>query len=466
MKLEKLDSFVFDKMSSSRLPGVSLALVKRGRVVYARGFGLSDIERGTPASAETIYGAASITKSFVAIGILQLAEKKRLRLSDPVERFVRWPGSGPRGQVRLHHLLSHTSGMPALAYIEAVLRHAYGIGGRHLAIGKPRDVLTFMSGAGDWSECPPGQRWFYLNEGYVALGEIIEQVSGQRLDPYIREHILDPLGMSSSFFLDKDMPAGAQVGTPYVLPAGAAARAGRYLHGVLGGDAGLLTNVLDLARYAGMLLDGGRGVLTPRSFEQLTRPRIAMPGDPLPELLGGERGAASPARYAYGLTVTDDFLGQRLIGHSGSLIVATGYVGVLPERGLGVAVLANGNGYAMAQLGKVALAMMLGREPEALPFVRLDRVLRDLTGFYETFRGTLRVKVAREGDFLRIEFQCPDQCPGAVTLVPERLDGPEPRFFTYADGARLDVQFRRTGRHVELIYERYKFRRTGPLGTV
>src|SRR5687768_6996149 len=106
MDTAKLESFVFDKMASSRLPGLSLALVRDGQVVYARGFGLADIEKSRAAAPQTLYGAASITKSFVAIAILQLAERGLLSVSDPADKYVPCPIPSKRGPIRIEHLLT------------------------------------------------------------------------------------------------------------------------------------------------------------------------------------------------------------------------------------------------------------------------------------------------------------------------------------------------------------------------
>jgi CubicO group peptidase (beta-lactamase class C family) len=467
MNTAALESFIFDKMSATRLPGLSVALVKDGRVAYARGFGHADIARGKPATERTLYGAASLTKSFLAVAVLQLVEKGLLKLTDPAEKFGPCPIKSTAGDVTIEHLLTHTSGTPALGYIEAVLRHAHGIGGCHLPIADARDVLTFAQGAAatGWPEAPAGDRWFYLNEGYVLLGEIVHKLTGQPYEQYLREHVLAPLGMSRSFFAEDDVRRDGDVATPYVLPKPAAPpREGRYLYNVFGGDASLITSVLDLAKYAAALLDGGRGILSPDAYARLVRPRVALPAEPLPHLWGGAAGSAKPSQYALGLTVTDDFLGEPLIGHTGSLIVATSYLAYMPKSNAAVALLCNGNGYSMAQLGKVALAVLLGRDPEELTFVRTEKRLKELTGYYETYRGTLRAKIAQDGDLLRIEYLCGDQSPGAVTLLPELLAGDEPRFFTYSEGARLDAQFRlKENAPTELIFERYKFRRTGPL---
>jgi len=470
MNTARLEAFIFDKMSATRLPGLSIAVVRDGKVVYARGFGQANIEKSRAATPQTLYGAASITKSFIAIAILQLAERGLIKLNDPVEEFLPCPIKSSDGVVTIEHLLTHTSGLPAIGYIEAVLRHAHGIGGANLAIASPRDVMTFAQESESWAESPAGQRWFYLNEGYVLLGEIVGKITGTPYERYVDEHIFKPLGMTSSFFAEVDVTRQDDVATPYVLPKDGVAppRAGKYLYNVLGADAALITNVIDLASYLNMFLVHGRSVMSKDSFEAMTRPRVALPAEPMPQLWGEQANSsqARPSHYGLGLSVSDDFLGERLIGHSGSLIITSSYIGFMPKSNVGVAVLSNGNGYGAPALAKVALAILLGREPEELPFVRTENLLKELSGQYETFRGTLRGKVIREGDFLRIEYLGGDQPPGGAILVPERLDGDEPRFFTICDGAKLPAVFRRrTDGGMELIFERYKLRRTGPLPT-
>ena len=476
MDTNRLEGFIFDKMAATRVPGLSIALIRGGGdVVYARGFGQADIEANRAATANTLYGAASITKSFCAIAILQLVERGQLKLSDPVEKFLPCPIKSTEGVVTIEHLLTHTSGLPALGYIEAVLRDAHGIGGTNLPIAAPRDVATFAQGCDDWAESAAGRQWFYLNEGYVLLGEIVGKIAGTPYEQYVTEHILKPLEMAGSFFAEADVAKHDDVATPYVLPKDGVAppRPGKYLYNVLGADAALITNVLDLGRYVSMFLGRGRGVMSHDSFAAMTRPRVALPNEPMPQLWGEQGGSpqtaahlpATPSHYGLGLSITDDFLGEPVIGHSGSLIVTSSYVGFMPKSNVGVAVLSNGNGYPAPAIAKVALAILLGRDPsEELAFVRMENLLKELSGQYETFRGTLRGKVVREGDFLRLEYVGGDQPPGGAIFVPERLDGDDPRFFTICDGAKLPALFRRKrDGSVELIFERYKLRRTGPL---
>lgn len=459
--IQRLERFTFDKMAESNLPGLSLALIEGEAVTYARGFGLRDLARGLPATPDTLYGIGSVTKSFTALAVLKLAEEGNLSLDDPVARYLPFPYR-PKGQtVRLHHLLSHTAGLPALAYGEAIIRHANGIGGKYLPIGGPKDILTFMDGAEAWEEAAPGERWFYFNEGYAILGLIIEQVSGKPYAEYLREVILAPLGMHRSGFDQALLENDPDVATPYVLYADKSPQIGHYLFRAIRSEGGLLSSVMELARYVQLYIEGGKGIVSPESLAAMMTPRVALPLKSAPELWGEATSGSAEAHYGYGLSV-QEFFGERLVGHGGSVLVSTAHLAFIPERKLGVAVLANGSGYPLAQLAQVAMALLLERDPDALPFMRVEAALTPLTGRYETFKGSMQADIERRGDFLQLTVVDGAQ-PQQVLLVPEQLDETEPRFFTLAGGKRLPVVFRRSQAGVELVYERYKLRRSGPL---
>lgn len=458
-----LESFIFEKMSDTHLPGLSIALVRAGEVVYQRGFGLRDIERGLPVTPQTLIGIGSITKSFTCLALLQLQEQSRLSVNDPVEKYLPVP-LRPHGEpIRLWHLMSHTSGIPALAYAEAVIRAHQGSGARHLPMGGIGDMLTFLSQAGDWLETRPGERWFYLNEGYALLGAIIEQVSGVPYPQYVSERILLPLGMDRSYFDQADVAADADAAVPYVVPDEGPPVPGRYTYGQVVADGGLISSAADMARYAAMYLAGGAGargpIVSPASLQSMLAPRVALPMEELPP---GGAGEYRPAgHYGYGLHMYPDFFGHTLVGHGGSVLVATAQMALIPERGLGAVVLANGSGYSTAILCQYALAVLLGEDPWQLPALHAERVLGAVTGTYETYRGTMQATVTRKGDFLelRIRDRYHDQ---KTPLVPLALDPGAPRFFTLSAGRRLPVEFHHRDGGVDLLYERYKLRRTGP----
>lgn len=456
MALEKFAEFVFEKMTETKLPGLSVAAVRGKEIIWQRAFGFRDLALGLPATPRTLYGIGSVTKSFTALAIMQLVEKGMLSLDDPVERHVPLkvrPGGEP---ILIRHLLSHTSGIPALAYAEAVIRGVTGAGGQRLPIAGVSDLLPFMAGAQDWAVAHPGERWFYLNEGYVLLGAIIERCAEVPYETYIKQNVLEPLGMVRSYFRKEEVEKDPDVATPYVVTRDGERVASTYPYGAISSDGGLISGVLDLARYIAMYLGWGEidGVrlVSQESVEEMETPQVTVPW----------QGPFEEEGYGYGLQVVPDFLGRKLIGHGGSVLVATAYIGFIPEEGVGIALLANGSGYPLANLGMYGLALMLGEDPEGLPFVKRDRVLSELVGTYETYRGTMRALVKRTGDLLSLEIR--DKYTDLIVpLIPESVEGDVRMFYALSAGRRLPVEFRVREGEVDLIYERYLLRRTGDL---
>ncbi|MCS7217080.1 MAG: serine hydrolase [Candidatus Bipolaricaulota bacterium] len=448
---EALEEFVRERMRRTRLPGVSLALVRGEEVVYARGFGFRDLEKRLPATPSTAYGIGSITKSFTAVGILQLREEGKLALDDPVEKFLPLR-IRPLGEpIRLWHLLTHTTGLPALAYAEAEIRWEQGTGGRPLGLAAVEDFVAWLNGAEDWVEAKPGERWFYLNEGYILLGGIIEKLSGLPYADYVRKRILAPLGMAATGFLGEELP---ELATPYLVPAEGQPKPGKVRPLPIGSDGALVSTVLDLAKYLGMWLRRGAPLLRPESYAELVTPRVPIPVEPRwPEPVG-------PAAYALGLSV-QRFFGRTLIGHGGSVLVYTAHIGFIPEEGVGVAVLANGSGYPMAQLAQAALAFLLGEPLEKLPFVRLEALSERVLGVYATYRDTMRATLRPRGGTVELVVE-DREAPLVVVLALEELGEGEARFRALLGERTLPVVVRLRN-PPELIYERYKLRRVGPL---
>jgi CubicO group peptidase (beta-lactamase class C family) len=123
MDYEKLESFIFEKMSKTHLPGLSIALVDGEEIIYSKGFGFRDLEYGLKATPHTLYGVGSVTKSFTALSIMQLAEKGKINLDDRVNKYIPLNLESKGEPVKVWHLLCHTSGIPALAYAEALIRY-------------------------------------------------------------------------------------------------------------------------------------------------------------------------------------------------------------------------------------------------------------------------------------------------------------------------------------------------------
>ena len=456
MSFTKLEEFIFIKMSETKLPGLSAAIVKGDEVIWAKAFGFRDLELGLAATPHTLYGIGSVTKSFTALSIMQLAEQGKLNVDDPVDTYVPI-NIRPGGEsIRISHLMSHSSGIPALAYAEAVIRGATGAGENWFPIASCSDLLTFMADAQDWTLTRPGERWFYLNEGYALLGYIIEKCSGMPYEEYVHKHVLAPLGMKRSFFSKEEVEKDPDAATPYIITREGERKPSTYSYGGISSDGALISNVLDLSRYVAMYLNwgeyGGVRLLSRESVEVMEAPQVALP----------HQGPFGEGSYGYGLSIAPDFLGYKLVGHGGSVLVATAYMGFIPGQGVGIALLANGSGYLLSQLGMYGLAILLEKDPESLPFVQRERALTELVGTYETYRGTMKAQVKRMGDFLTIEIK--DKYNDlTVPLVPEAIEGKTRTFYTLGAGTRLPVEFRVGEGEIDLIYERYRLQKTGKL---
>ncbi len=162
--------------------------------------------------------------------------------------------------------------------------------------------------------------------------------------------------------------------------------------------------------------------------------------------------------YGYGWSIVPNFHGYKLVNHSGSVLVHTAYVGFIPDRKIGVAILANSSGYPLSLIGYYILTHLLGKDPEKLDFVKRNRILSKLVGEYRTYKGTVKVNVKRNGDFLIIEEK--DRLTEmTLPLVPVELRNDRALFYTLIRGVKYDIEFRISDKEIELIYERYKLRK-------
>ncbi len=453
MSYAQLEKFVFEKITQTKLPGLSMALIKGDEVVWSRGFGYRDVERGLPATDRTLYSIGSVTKSFTCLAIMQLAEQGKLSVDDPIEKYMPFDIKPGGETVCIKHFMSHTSGIPALAYAEQLISGAIGATDDWLPIAGAADMLAFMQGAEDWTWTKPGERWFYFNEGYVLLGEIITQVSGIPFEDYVTQHILAPLGMTRSLFAKSDVEADGDVAVPYVNWAEKGRTPGAYIYGGVSAAGGVISNVLDLAKYANMYLKNGQNLAKESSIAEMIQPRVKTPVVNSPF---GEEG------YGYGWGIKSDFLGHTLINHGGSVGVATAYLAYIPEENVAVAVLTNGSGYGTGQFAMYGLALLLGQDPEALPFVRLERQMMELEGVYQTYKNTMRFEIRRAGDLLMLTEK--DKFgSNSVTLLPESLEQEKRSFYVLNNGMKVYADFYMSDKGTQLIYERYLLRKTGSL---
>jgi CubicO group peptidase (beta-lactamase class C family) len=179
-------------MRQQHIPGLSLAVVQDGKVVKIKGYGLANIELNVSAAPNTAYQLQSITKSFVACGIMLLVEEGRIRLDDKITNYLSglpqaWSG------VTVRHLLAHTSGIPNFVGDQ-------GSGAAIIAFAQKANSSTDIIewAAGRPMKFAPGEGRRYSSTGYHLLGMIIEKVSGKPWGQFLHERIFAPLGMNAT----------------------------------------------------------------------------------------------------------------------------------------------------------------------------------------------------------------------------------------------------------------------------
>jgi CubicO group peptidase (beta-lactamase class C family) len=191
---QKLNDYLSACNEIWKFHGTAL-VAKNGEVILKKGYGMANIELDVPNIPGMKFQIGSITKQFTATAILQLQERGLLNLGDPITRHLPEYPEESGNKVTIHHLLSHTSGIPSYTDMR------YLMAKKALPVSVDDLLTTFKN---EPLEFEPGEKYKYSNSGYVVLGAIIETVSGKSYEDYIRENILEPLKMNNSAYDHRD----------------------------------------------------------------------------------------------------------------------------------------------------------------------------------------------------------------------------------------------------------------------
>jgi CubicO group peptidase (beta-lactamase class C family) len=380
---DRVDAYVNERMAAWSIPGLSLAIVEDGQVTLTRGYGLADRDQNRPMTPRTPVAVGSATKPITATAIMQLVEAGKVELDAPVTRYLPWFNlDDPRSaQITVRQLLSHTSGIPASASLTG---------------GQDADALERRVHALEWEKLrgAPGERWEYANDGYNTLGLIVQTVSGLPYEQYVAEKILVPLKMTRSTF---DPARAAELGLAqgYVRRKGELRAEKTRLTRGYNPSGMLLTSAEDAGRYLAALANGGTldgaRIVGQASLDRMWAP-AARVGDTL--------------EYGLGWFISQQE-GLRAVVHPGEVLTMGSMFVLVPERRLGVAVLANRDVDGKDEIAEGIARLLVGMEPVLREVPRIgpdntfvpNRAVWDrYVGEYETPQGTLRI--FREDDKL------------------------------------------------------------------
>jgi len=332
----KADAFIREQMAARKIPGMSVAVVQDGKLVFERAYGLASVELNVPVTNSTRFIIASTTKAWAATAIMMLVEQGKIRLDQPVGELV--PGLPASWQgVPVRRLMSHTSGLP-----DVMLSPNTGE-----MISHNRDSALMLAGAKPL-EFAVGAQWSYNQTKYTLLGMVIDRVTGTPFMTWILDNIARPLGLQSPIFGDQRavVPGRTSQYTRWALspngpptPLDSIRATGMYQYDPwLHLAAGLNTTAADLARF-GDAVRAGRLIKTALRDTMWTAVPLA---DGKVFRFGGTAG------FGLGWQVDDDPAGK-VVGMDGG---AAASLKVYPAKKLTVAVLTNLQGSGPDELAR------------------------------------------------------------------------------------------------------------------
>jgi CubicO group peptidase (beta-lactamase class C family) len=334
---------------------------------------MANMELGTPLSADQVFRLGSITKQFTGAAIMMLEEQGKLAVSDPITKYL--PDYPTHDHtITIEHLLTHTSGIFNYTNIPGYFENRVR---SDLSTEELVDVFKDLD-----MDFAPGERWNYSNSGYVLLGAIIEEVTGESYADFVQENIFEPLGMHESHYGGHQLIPGRVAG--YTQDGEGYANA-PYLSMTQPHAAGsLLSTVDDLTRWHAALSSGE--LISPESYQRMTTPFVLNSGE--------------ASEYGYGFNVAE-MRDMRAVHHGGGINGFVTFALWLPEEKIYVAALSNipGVGAGPGQLSLKIGALLAGNPYPEFQRVELSEdLLKRYVGVYRIDDDTTRTVTLEDGE--------------------------------------------------------------------
>ncbi|UYP48636.1 D-aminopeptidase [Candidatus Lokiarchaeum ossiferum] len=457
--LTKIENFIRKTMRKKKVPGLSIGIIQGDKVLHARGYGYRDLEKGLSMTADTLIGIASVTKSITAFAIMKLVQEGKLSLEESVATYLSRPPFSNHPEIKLKHLLSHSSGIPAADAQLAQMFYNLGDFKNIYPVATKDDFFYHISAPDDYNLFKPEEKFFYNNDMFTCLGFIIENITGKKYSEYIQELIFEPLQIKRATFskeeYDQDPLNDKIVGYLPKTQDGKQSlrRVNLSMYEFLQAPGGLNISANDMLKYAQLILNrgkwDGKEILTDEMFSKLWDPIISCPYGLTPE-----------GKYALGWVIDDSYLGTKLVHHGGGLGTSCTSLILAPDLNLGIYVGQNSCNISPSIIARYALAIILGKDPhQELKELQVEPILDEIQGKYYAPHDLYSAEILLEGGVLWAKLQIDD---GSLKfpLIPKDILN-----LTFTLGlAQLPpvpkIQFYRdnnTGKISSVTYDRYLY---------
>lgn len=433
-----LDLWIAEQVEYGEIPGLAIAIVKGGQLVWAKGYGRADLASGAPMTPSTPLRLGSVSKMFTATAILELRDAGKLRLDDPVARHLPWfrvkSDFAAAGPITVENLITHTSGLPREGAFPYWTTHVFPTR-EELRAALPEQSAIY----------PPGEKIKYSNLGLALAGEVVAAASGESWAPYVERHILEPLGMKDSAAAPgPELLARLAKAYQRKPAAGARPEMAYYDTGAIAPAAAVVSTALDLARFASFHLGAGHDeVLSAATRRDMQRPRYLEPS----WKSGRGLGFLISRRDERTLVSHGGWIG----GHRADLLLD-------PARGIGVVALTNADDAAPGLFTRKALDQVgdalaaVGRPPAVEK--EADPAWQNFLGVYTDPWGWEYQVLILDGGLALYEHSYPpeDDPDAALTRLEPLGDG----LFKQSDGETVEFLLGKDGR-VEKLRRRSDF---------
>jgi CubicO group peptidase (beta-lactamase class C family) len=343
----ELEPKIKEEIQQGHLPGFALGVVRDGKLIYAKGFGLAKLGGKTPVTSKSLFHMASVTKTFVATAVMQLSEKGKIDLDAPLTRYLPYFRLNDERYrvITIRQMLSHTSGIPDTLNFNWD-KPEYDAGALERFVRSVADQnLAFA----------PGEKFAYSNTAYEILGDVIAKVSGESFEDYVQHNVLTPLGMKDSTLLVRD--ANPQLLTsPHVLENSQVAVSKIFPYNRAHSPSSTLySNIEDMSAWAIANLNhgelNGKRILKPETAAAMWQPVVPA--------LGMKEGIS---------WFSTDLQGHHLVLHSGG---DTGFESMLilaPDDAVGIVAMCNfaaPSNHNLDEFVSLTLRIMLGLKESA-----------------------------------------------------------------------------------------------------
>jgi len=337
----ELEKVALAELAETNTPGAAVGVVSGDRLVFAKGFGVSNVETGAPVTPDMLFRLGSTTKMFTAAALVTIAEEGKLKLDEPIGKYAK--GLSPKiAGLTAHQLLSHTAG----------LRDDAQMFGRHddEALAETARALK-----DDFLFAAPGRIYSYSNPGYWLSGYLIEAVSGKPYADVMDERLFKPIGMHRTT-LRPTMAMTWPLAQGHDVSGRDKPRVVRpFADNVGNWPAGsIFSSVNDLSRFVIAFMNGGqiegKQILSPSLIKQLSSPQSDQPG--------------SEWKYGYGLAIGKN-RGVRMVEHSGGRSGYGSLIKMAPDHNFAVIILVNRTGGSLSKTAEKAMELTLPLEARA-----------------------------------------------------------------------------------------------------